>query len=113
MHTRKRNSGYRNRTCTVTAVGDPLPEVRMSVEEYLELLERTARNVERVGKATRKIERSTRPARKKAGKAAKGMGRAMREANKRLRTKSGKLRKGKTQADVARLAHKIRRQKYA
>lgn len=52
------------------------------------------------------------PKRKKAGKAAKGMGRAMREANQRLRTKSGKLRKGKTQADVARLAHKIRRQKY-
>ena len=41
------------------------------------------------------------------------MGRAMKEANKRLRTKSGKLRKGKTQADVARLAHKIRRKKYA
>jgi hypothetical protein len=51
--------------------------------------------------------------RKRRGKAAKGMGKAMREANKRLRTKSGKLRKGKTQADVARLAHKIRRQKYA
>ena len=113
MHSRDGDSGQRNRTCTVTTVGDLLPEVRMSVEEYLELLERTARNVERVGKATRKIERSTRPARKKAGKAAKGMGRAMKEANKRLRTKSGKLRKGKTQADVARLAHKIRRQKYA
>ena len=41
------------------------------------------------------------------------MARAMKEANKRLRTKTGKLRKGKTQADVARLAHKIRRQKYA
>ena len=41
------------------------------------------------------------------------MGKAMKEANDRLRTKSGKLRKGKTQADVARLAHKIRRQKYA
>lgn len=53
------------------------------------------------------------PKRKKTGKAAKGMGRAMKEANKRLRTKSGKLRKGKTQADVARLAHKIRRKKYA
>lgn len=50
---------------------------------------------------------------KKTGKAPKGMGRAMREANKRLRTKSGKLRKGKTQADVAKLAHKIRRKKYA
>ncbi len=113
MHTRKRNSGYRNRTRTQPAVGDLLPEVRMSVEEYLRLIERTADNVERVGKAARKVERSTRPARKKAGKAAKGMARAMKEANKKLRTKSGKLRKGKTQADVARLAHQIRRRKYA
>ena len=89
-----------------------MPEVRMTVEEYLELLERTARNVERVGKASRKIARDTAPDRRRAGKAAKGLGKAMKEANRRLRTKSGKLRKGKTQADVARLAHKIRRQKY-
>jgi hypothetical protein len=32
---------------------------------------------------------------------------AVTEANKRLRTKSGKLRKGKTQADVMRLAHRL------
>ena len=50
----------------------------------------------------------------KGGKrAAKGMGRAMKEANAKLRKANGELRKGKTQADVARLAHKIRRQKYA
>lgn len=32
---------------------------------------------------------------------------AFREANKRYRTKSGKLRKGRTQADIARLAHRL------
>ena len=32
---------------------------------------------------------------------------AFREANARYRTKSGKLRKGRTQADIARLAHRI------
>lgn len=32
---------------------------------------------------------------------------AFREANAKMRTKSGKLRKGKTQADVARLAHRL------
>ena len=32
---------------------------------------------------------------------------AVTEANRRLRTKSGKLRKGKTQADVMRLAHRL------
>lgn len=55
-----------------------------------------------VKKGAKKAARGTR-------KGAKNMGKAMKEANKRLRTKSGKLRKGKTQADVARLAHKIRR----
>lgn len=32
---------------------------------------------------------------------------AFREANARMRTKSGKLRKGKTQRDIARLAHRL------
>jgi hypothetical protein len=39
----------------------------------------------------------------------KNMSKALREANARLRTKSGRLRKGKTQADVMRLAHRLRR----
>ena len=80
--------------------------VTLTTEEYAELLAavqgaRTPRSL------------SMKKAVKKTGKAAKGMGQAMKEANDRLRTKSGKLRKGKSQADVARLAHKIRRQKYA
>jgi hypothetical protein len=32
---------------------------------------------------------------------------AFREANRRYRTKGGKLRKGRTQADIARLAHRL------
>ena len=47
-------------------------------------------------------------ARKKT-KTDKNMSKALREANARLRTKSGKLRKDKTQADVMRLAHRLRR----
>lgn len=57
----------------------------------------------------RAVSKGAKKAAKRGRKGAKNMGKAMREANKRLRTKSGKLRKGKTQADVARLAHKIRR----
>ena len=34
---------------------------------------------------------------------------AFKEANKRYRTKSGKLRKGRTQADIARLAQRLRK----
>lgn len=65
--------------------------------------------VVRAGRGTKKAGKAVVRGTKKA---AKGMGQAMKEANKKLRTKSGKLRKGKTQADVARLAHKIRRKKY-
>lgn len=39
----------------------------------------------------------------------KQMSKALREANARLRTKNGRLRKGKTQADVMRLAHRLRK----
>ena len=81
--------------------------VTLSLEEYDDLLSRAhGMNVsKRAAPAPKQSKRK--------GKAAKGMGKAMKEANDKLRTKSGKLRKGKTQADVARLAHKIRRQKYA
>lgn len=90
-----------------------MPEVRMTIEEYLALLEASP-GTPRSGIARRtQMPAPAAPKRKKSGKAAPGLAKAMKEANKRLRTKSGKLRKGKTQADVARLAHKIRRQKYA
>ena len=67
-------------------------------------------SVVRAGRGTKKAVKGVAKGTKKA---AKGMSRAMKEANDRLRLKNGKLRKGKTQADVAKLAHKIRRQKYA
>jgi len=47
---------------------------------------------------------------RKVSKAARTkMSKALREANRRLRTKTGKLRKGKTQADVMRLAQRLRK----
>mgnify|MGYP001604669889 CR=1 FL=1 len=51
---------------------------------------------------------ATKRARKKT-KTDKNMSKALREANSRLRTKNGKLRKGKTQGDVMRLAHRLRK----
>ena len=86
-------------------------EVRMTVEEYLDLLERTASNVKRVGRAARTIQRETKPARRKAGKAVKGMAAALRKANKIARKKNGSFKKGYDQARVMRMAHKIRRRK--
>ena len=84
-------------------------EVRMTVEEYLQLIEMTAANVQRVGKAARTIQRETRPARRKAGKALKGMKSALKKANAKARLKDGSFRKGWDQARVMSTAHKIRR----
>lgn len=53
-------------------------------------------------KPKRKRSRAARAADKKLSKAFK-------EANRRLRTKNGSLRKGKTQADVAKMAHRLRK----
>ena len=44
---------------------------------------------------------------RKKSKTDKKMSKALREANARLRTKKGKLRKGKTQRDIMRLAHRL------
>ena len=57
---------------------------------------------------SRLLTRSRDRGRKKT-KTDKNMSKALREANARLRTKNGRLRKGKTQADVMRLAHRLRR----
>ena len=46
---------------------------------------------------------------RKKTKTDRSMSKALREANKKLRTNKGKLRKGKTQADIMRLAHRIRK----
>ncbi len=53
-------------------------------------------------KPKRKRSRSARAADKK-------LSRAFKEANARYRLKSGALRKGRTQADIAKLAHKLRK----
>ena len=84
-------------------------EVRMTVEEYLDLLERTASNVKQVGRAARTIQKETRPARRKAGKAVKGMAAALKKANAKARKKNGSFKKGYDQARVMRMAHQMRR----
>lgn len=52
------------------------------------------------------LPRSKQP-KKRRGKKNPKLARAFKEANRRMRTKSGKLRKGRTQADIARLAHRL------
>ena len=55
-----------------------------------------------------RFQNNTKRTRKKS-KTDKNMSKALAQANSELRTKNGKLRKGKTQADVMRRAHRIRK----
>ena len=80
-------------------------EVTMTMEEYLTLINGLSGN-DMMAPAK---EADSEPMPKKRKKTARdrAMKKAVREANERLRTKKGKLRKGKTQADVMRLANKL------
>ena len=80
-----------------------MAEVRMTMEEYLQLLNGLS------GDQVRSMEQPMQEPQPKKRKRRKNpkLAKAVREANARLRTKSGKLRKGKTQADIMRLAHRL------
>lgn len=79
-----------------------MADVTMSIEEYLALIQAMQ---EQMPMAT--TPGQTPAPKKRKGKKNPKLKKAVTEANKRLRTKSGKLRKGKTQADVMRLAHRL------
>ena len=80
-----------------------MAEVRMTMEEYLQLLNGLSGDMAPSMDQPMPEPQPKKRKRRKNPKLAK----AVREANNRLRTKAGKLRKGKTQADVMRLAHKL------
>lgn len=79
-----------------------MADVTMTIEEYLGLIQAMQ---EQMPMATAPI--AAEMPKKRKGKKNPKLKKAVTEANRRLRTKSGKLRKGKTQADVMRLAHRL------
>lgn len=86
-----------------------MPEVRMSVEEYLELVSRIAGKSAEVVSSAKEVGKSARKLVKRKGRKDPKMARALRKANAWGRTKSGKLRKGVTQGKIMKKAHQIRR----
>ena len=100
-----------------------MPSVTMTVEEYLDLVEKAARGGKQVARGVRKVGRAVRQARKgkkdpkmasalkkaRSGKNDPKMARALKKANAWGRTKSGKLRKGVSQAKIMKKAHALRR----
>lgn len=80
-----------------------MADVTMTLEEYEAL--RALITSERESEGA--IEQAKAAPKKRKGKKNPKLKRALTEANRRMRLKSGALRKGKTQADVMRLAHKL------
>ena len=103
MYPRNRYPSKRNRTSTVPTVGGLVPEVRMSVEEYLQLVNADSppKKKSTVGRKAKKITRS--------GKKDPKMAKALKMANDKARKKNGSYKKGYDQAKLMSLAHKIRR----
>ena len=86
-----------------------MPEVRMTVEEYLELVSRIAGKSAEVVSSAREVKKSAKKIVKRKGKRDPKMATALRRANAWGRTKSGRLRKGITQGKIMKKAHQLRR----
>ncbi len=80
-----------------------MPEVRLSVEEYLELLEQIAKGGKKVVSGGRQMKRAVKKSRK-ASAYSKRYGAAFKRLQKRYKTKSGAWRKGGFKA-CQRMAH--------
>ena len=78
-----------------------MAEVRLTLEEYEAL--------RRMISSERESEGATLEAKtpKKRRKRNPQLRKALQEANRKLRLKNGKLRKGKTQSDIMKMAHKL------
>lgn len=83
-----------------------MASITMTVEEYLDLIEKAAQGGKQVIRGARKVKRAVK---KRTGKKDPKMARALKNANAWGRTKSGKLRKGVTQAKIMKKAHALRR----
>jgi hypothetical protein len=83
----------------------------LTVDEYMALMRLVNSERESEGSSLSDRRMDDKPKRRSrtARKADKKLSQAFKEANARYRTKNGKLRKGRTQADIARLAHKLRK----
>ena len=80
-----------------------MANVTMTLEEYEALRRLITSERESEGATLAAAEM----AKKRKGKKNPKLKKALTEANRRMRLKSGALRKGRTQADVMRLAHKL------
>jgi len=80
--------------------------ITMTVEEYLDLIEKAAQGGKQVIRGARKVKRAVK---KRTGRKDPKMARALKKANAMARKKNGGFKKGKSQKWVMIKAHKLRR----
>jgi hypothetical protein len=81
----------------------------LTVDEYMALRRLIDSEKESEGAKLSQTEEPKKRRSRSARKSDSKLSKAFKEANQRLRKKNGNLRSGKTQADVARLAQRLRR----
>jgi hypothetical protein len=84
-------------------------EVRMTVQEYLELMGKLAEQGVIVAENVKTIRREGKKLLKRKGKPDPKMARALKKANALGRKKSGGFKKGYSQARIMKKAHQLRR----
>ena len=78
----------------------------MTVEEYLDLIEKAAQGGKQVIRGARKVSSAVK---RRVGKKDPKMARALKKANELGRKKSGGFKKGYSQARIMKKAHALRR----
>ena len=83
----------------------------LTPDEYMAIMRLISSEKESEGSSLsdRRMDEKPKKRSRTARAADKKLSQAFKEANSRYRTKNGSLRKGRTQADIARLAHKLRK----
>ena len=84
-----------------------MAQVRLSVEEYLDLIEKAAGGTKRAVRGVKQAGKAVRKARK--GKKDPKMASALKKANAMGRKKNGSLKKGWSQGKIMKKAHSLKK----
>ena len=83
-----------------------MASITMTVEEYLDLIEKAAQGGKQIVRGARKVKRAVK---KRSGKKDPKMARALKKANARGKKKNGGFKKGGSQSKIMKKAHQLKR----
>ena len=83
-----------------------MASVSMTVEEYLDLVEKAAQGGKQIVRGARKVKRAVK---KRAGRKDPKMAKALRKANAMGKKKNGGYKKGWSQSKIMKKAHQLRK----